>query len=154
MKKLVALEPEVYHALKEGKHQPIEKKVLSDLDVEMTKILNSNKPDFEKAALYHQVLQKSNLIRRKAKRKHEPETKLAESAILSKFKKKKTSAHNLLEKVKQQNNLTWDQEGTLVLDERKVPGSNIHKLFQSSLKKREPTLPGLNEFESLVWEKA
>ena len=151
MKKLIALEPEVYQALKQGRHEPIEKKILSDLDVQMNEILNSNKTDSEKATLYNQVLQRSNLIRRKSKSKQDKETKLADSAILSKFKKR-TRAKKLLEKVKQQKNLTWDQDGTLVLDDRKIPGSSIQKLFESSIKKREPTLPGLNEFESLVWE--
>ena len=117
----------------------------------MNEILNSNKTDSEKATLYNQVLQRSNLIRRKSKSKQDKETKLADSAILSKFKKR-TRAKKLLEKVKQQKNLTWDQDGTLVLDDRKIPGSSIQKLFESSIKKRQPTLPGLNEFESLVWE--
>ena len=40
----------------------------------------------------------------------------------------------------------------MILDNRVVPGSNIDDLLQSALKKRDPTLPGVREFESMLWE--
>ena len=42
----------------------------------------------------------------------------------------------------------------MVLDDRVMPRSHIDNLFQSTLKKRDPTLPGVHEFESLLWESA
>ena len=58
MRKLIALEPEVYEKLK-NKHQVTDKKVLSELDAKMQKILTSNRPDSEKVTLYNEALQKS-----------------------------------------------------------------------------------------------
>ena len=46
MRKLIALEPEVYEKLK-NKHQVTDKKVLSELDAKMQEILTSNRPDSE-----------------------------------------------------------------------------------------------------------
>ena len=54
MRKLVALEPEVYEKLKEPKRN-IETKILSDLDKQMNEILISQYPDHEKVKLYNQV---------------------------------------------------------------------------------------------------
>ena len=44
MRKLIALEPEVYEKLK---YKAPDKKVLSDLDRKMQEILQSNRPDSE-----------------------------------------------------------------------------------------------------------
>ena len=160
MRKLIALEPDVYQQLQQNqasstndfKHKPIQNKILSKLDAEMNQILNSDKSDSEKVVLYNEVLQKSNFIRRKTTPNRRKEPKIAESTILSKFRKK-APAKKILSQLKHQKNLSWDDDGSLILDDIKIPGSNIHKLFQSSLKKRDPTLPGLNEFNSFVWEK-
>ena len=59
MRKLIALEPEVY-----AKLVP-EKKALSDLDQKMHEILTSNRPDSEKITLYNEVLQKSKIFLKK-----------------------------------------------------------------------------------------
>ena len=45
MRKLIALEPEVYAKLK---HQTPDKKLLLELDLKMQEILNSNRPNSEK----------------------------------------------------------------------------------------------------------
>ena len=84
MRKLIALEPEVYEKLK-NKHQVTDKKVLSELDAKMQEILTSNRPDSEKLTLYNEALQKSKLFLKK----FQPKTvkkPLSESAVLSVLK--------------------------------------------------------------------
>ena len=49
MKKLIALEPEVYHSLtSKTTHEKPEKKILSELDTKMQEILNSDLSAAEK----------------------------------------------------------------------------------------------------------
>ena len=40
----------------------------------------------------------------------------------------------------------------MLLDNLVVPEFYINDLFQSTLKKRDPTLPSAREFESMLWE--
>ena len=57
MKKLIALEPEVYHSLtSKTTHERPEKKILSKLDTKMKEILNSDLPAAEKMQLYNEAL--------------------------------------------------------------------------------------------------
>ena len=62
MRKLIALEPEVYEKLK---HEAPDKKVLSDLDRKMQEILQPNRPDSEKVTLYNEAFQKIKVISEK-----------------------------------------------------------------------------------------
>ena len=64
MRKLIALEPEVYEKLK-NKHQVTDKKVLSELDAKMQEILTSNRPDSEKVTLYNEGVAKIKVISEK-----------------------------------------------------------------------------------------
>ena len=50
MRKLIALEPEMYKKLK-NKHEVTDKKVLVELDAKMQEILTSNRPDRAKITL-------------------------------------------------------------------------------------------------------
>ena len=81
MRKLIALESEVYEKLR-NKHEIAGKKVLSKLDAEMQEILTSNRPDSEKITLYNKVLQKSNLFLKKFQQKTLVKKPLSESAVL------------------------------------------------------------------------
>ena len=148
MRKLIALEPEVYEKLK---HETPDKKVLSDLDRKMQEILQSNRPDSEKVTLYNEALQKSKLFLKKSQPKTPVKKPLSDKVVLKRYKKC-ARVKKLLKEAKSKKNLDWDADGQMVLDNRVVPGSNIDDLFQSSLKKRNPTLPGVREFESLLWE--
>ena len=76
---------------------------------------------------------------------------LSESAVLKRFKKR-TKAKKLFKDATSKKNLDWNEDGQMLLDDRVVPGSHIDDLFQSNLKKRDPTLPGAREFESMLWE--
>ena len=76
---------------------------------------------------------------------------LSENAILKRYKKR-AGVKKLLKEAKSKKNLDWDADGQMVLDNRVVPDLNIDDLFQSALKKRNPTLLGVREFESLLWE--
>ena len=64
MRKLIALEPELYEKLK-NKHEVADKKVFSKLDAKMQEILTSNRPDSKKVTLYNEALQKSKLFLKK-----------------------------------------------------------------------------------------
>ena len=70
MKKLIALEPEVYHSLTtKTSHEKPEKEILSELDTKMQEILNSDLPAAEKMQLYNKALQKSKLFQQKTQAK-------------------------------------------------------------------------------------
>ena len=76
---------------------------------------------------------------------------MSESAVLKHFKKR-TKAKKLFKDATSKKNLDWNEDGQMLLDGRVVPGSHIDDLFQSTLKKRDPTLPNAREFESMLWE--
>ena len=65
---------------------------------------------------------------------------LSETAGLKRFKKR-TKAKKLFKDATSKKNLDWDEDGRMLLDDRVVLGSHIDDLFQSTLKKRDPTLP-------------
>ena len=152
MRKLIALEPKVYENLK-NKHEITDKKVLSELDAEMQEILTFNRPDSEKITFYNKALQKLTLFLKKFQPKTPVKKPLSESAVLQSFKKR-TKAKKLFKDATSKKNLDWNEDDQMVLDDQAVPGSHIDDLFQSTLKKRDPTLPGIHEFESLLWESA
>ena len=136
MKKLIALEPEVYHSLtSKTTHEKPEKKILSELDTKMQEILNSDLPAAEKMQLYNEALQKSKLFQQKTQAKSKPVEKLSDSAILSKVRKKTIFKRQLLKNIKEQNNLDFDDKGQILLDERVIPGLDINQIFQSVLNK-------------------
>ena len=66
MKKLIALEPEVYHSLTSKRnYKKHEKKNLPELDTKMQEILNSDLPAAKKMQLYNEAIQKSKLFQQK-----------------------------------------------------------------------------------------
>ena len=132
MRKLIALESEVYEKLK-NKHQVTDKKVLSELDAKMQEILTSNRPDSEKIILYNEALQKSKLFLKKFQPKTSVKKHLSESAVLKRFKER-TKAKKLFKDATSKKNLDWNEDGQMLLDDRVVPGSHINDLFQSALK--------------------
>ena len=148
MKKLIALELKMYAKLKQ---QAPEKKALSNLDQKMHEILTSNRRDSEKITLYNEALQKSKVFLKKFQPKTSARKPLSENAVLKRYKKR-VRAKKLLKDATNKKNLDWDDEGCMILDNRMVPGSNIDDLFQSALKKRDPTLSSVREFESMLWE--
>ena len=64
MRKLVALEPQVYEKLKEGVVR-VETPILNNLDQEMQAILNSQRPAHEKLRLNDAALRKSEQFEKK-----------------------------------------------------------------------------------------
>ena len=77
---------------------------------------------------------------------------MPESTVLKRYKKRATRAKKLFKNAPSKNNLDWNEDGQMVLNKRVVPGSQIDDLFQLTLKKENPTLPGVREFDSLLWE--
>ena len=69
MRRLVALEPEIYEKLK--RHTP-KRQILSEIDRKMEEILNSDLPENEKLKLYKETLQKSMLFAKKSRPKPQP----------------------------------------------------------------------------------
>ena len=102
MRKLIALEPEVYAKLKQ---QTPEKKALSDLDQKMHEILTSNRPDSEKITLYNEALQKSKVFLKTFQPKTSARKPLSENAFLKRYKKR-VRAKKLLKDVTSKKNLT------------------------------------------------
>ena len=103
MRKLIALEPEVY-----AKLVP-EKKVLSDLDQKMHEILTSNRPDSKKITLYNsfknnKALQKSKVLLKKIQLKTSARKPLSENAVLKRYKKR-VRAKKLLKDATSKKNL-------------------------------------------------
>ena len=95
MRKLIALEPEVYEKLK---HETPNKKVLSDLDRKMQEILQSNKPDSEKVTLYNQALQKSKLFLKKSQPKTPVKKPLSDKVVLKTSRGEKTTQRSKKQK--------------------------------------------------------
>ena len=145
MRKLIALEPRVYDSLK---RRPLPEKIVSDLDQRMREILNSQGSESEKMTLYNEALQKSRLfLKRKLNEDTALEdTSLNEATVLKPFTKKRAKAKKILNSIKSKKNLSWDREGTVLLDHRKVPGTKIESLLKKSLKKPK------TELDSLIWE--
>ena len=139
------MEPEVY-----AKLVP-EKKALSDLNQKIHKILTSNRPDSKKITLYNEALQKSKVFLKKFQPEMSARKPLSKNCGFKQYKKC-VRAKKLLKDATSKKNLDWDDKGCMILDNRVVPGSNINDLFQSALKKSDPTLPGICEFESILWE--
>ena len=69
MRKLVALELQVYEKLKEGVGR-VETPILNNLDQEMQAILNSQRPAHEKLRLYDAALRKSEQFEKKDCRRY------------------------------------------------------------------------------------
>jgi len=155
MKRLIAVEPEVYEKLKRG--TPVEKRVLSDLDRSMEKILQSNAPDTEKIKLYNEAMQKSLLYSKKTQKKPKPvvvkekSQPVTEQALLKRYTKK-SAAKKVLGKIQKNRSAGWDADGHFVLDGQAIPSSDITTLLHSAVKKRDATLPGWKEFESIQWQ--
>ena len=154
MRRLIALEPEVYERLrakeKPTEHKIPEQRVLSALDKEMNDILNSNRSDSEKIKLYNATLQKSRFYQRKVRPKEFViKTKPTPEENILKKTKKKVKAKQLLKDIKEQKNLSWDSEGRMLLDERPLPGRNIDDLLLSTLKDKKPDL---QKFQSVLWK--
>ena len=105
-----------------------EKKVLSDLDQKMHKILTSNRPDSEKITLYNEALQKSKVFLKKIQPKTSARKPLSENTVLKQYKKR-VRAKKLLKDATSKKNLDWDDKGRMILDNRVVPGSNLTICF-------------------------
>ena len=63
-------------------------------------------------------------------------------------------SQNLFKDATGKKYLDWNEDGQMVLEDRVVHGSHIDDLLHSTLKKYDPTLPYIHEFESLLRESA
>jgi len=99
--------------------------------------------------LYNEALQKSRLYEKKKLPKNpKKEKSLTESTLLKGYKKQ-THAKRVLKAVRDSRSSGWNEKENLIVDGQAIPKSDIKKLLHSALRKRDVTLPGWNEFNSL-----
>ena len=63
---------------------------------------------------------------------------------------KTNQSQKTIQRRHQQKEFNWNEDGQMILDGRVMPGSHIDDLLQSTVKKRDSTLPGVCEFESVL----
>ena len=155
MRKLVAVEPELYERLQ--KRGSIQSRIVSDLDKRMPEILNLDLSQPEKLSLYSEALQKLIHFGKKSSSATSPKSPIAEGEILKKIPKpKQTRAKKVLQQIKDSKNVGWDDKHRLTLDRQAVHGSDISELVDEaatritkSRKRKKPI--GWSEFES-IWQ--
>ncbi len=133
-------------------------KVVAKLDDEISDLLKNNKLDqYDKAKLYSQILQKYLSTRENINPVTQPAPVVpaqpdmktySDSAIMDtvpgKFGKQ---ARNLLRHIHSAENLKWNDDGQVLVDDQPIRGSNIVDLFNDVLRRRKTSQPkGWREF--------
>ena len=153
MRRLIVLEPAAYEKLTLQHKQKPEEKILSTLDKKMQDILGLKIPAHEKMQLHNEALQKSQLYERKTRRKEGVKEKSLSQSEILKVYKKTAKPRKILKSLHENKNSFWNASGNLIVDDQVMPSSDIRKLLRSAVGKRNTTLPGWKEFNSLSrWE--
>ena len=124
----------------------------SRLDVEMSKILNGTDDDREKWAKYQQVLSRYLQLKNTERpaipqpKKEEDETDTAavasdnsmldRSILLTVPNKFRSKAKNLVSRLRNAGNVTWDTRGDVLIDGAPIPGANIVDLVNAAMRER------------------
>jgi len=146
VKKMVLVEPRVFETMKAKKYEntPIQN-VLSELDEEMNKILTrSDLPSSEKIKLYDQVLQRYMVYKDKLnntvqKVQIEDKKVYEENEILKGFPNQYLSkAKQLVNFIKSNSSIGWNNTGELMFDEKPIPNTNIRDLVYTAVQKSQP----------------
>ena len=109
----------------------------------------------KKCYIYNNIFGKSKVYQQKRRtRRVQKKEKLPKQAILKHFKKAKNKkVKRILKGIEEQENISWNNAGNLVLDDRPIPSSNITELLCSAVVKKEPNNPGWQSFDSVLpWE--
>lgn len=143
------------------KHVPT-KKQMSELDVAMSKILNSSLPDHQKVQQYYELLKRKMDLQEfntpwvapqkqeeEEPIKQEPQQEDYDSFILASVPKPmKKQAEGLLVFLKSQSKtFTWDKTGTITYRGEKWNASNLAELFHLIFNlNKKPPVAAQNEF--------
>jgi len=138
--------------------QPPLVKVVSDLDTQMNEVLaRTDLSTSKKVRLYDQILQRYIVYKKKLTEKQahvvvREKKDFPEGEILrhvTKQYKKKTE--ELLEFIKSNPSLGWNDSGEFVYDHRAVASSNIKDLIAAAARNtKKSRLPGWNEFQKAL----
>lgn len=144
-RKMMIVPPELIQRLTASENsQP---KILTQLDNEMDKILNSQLPDHDKWLQYNQVLQRFLHFAGQTRQPvsiavENKKESLTHSDILvtlpDVYKKK---AENLINTLTSSGSLNWDNNGTVTIKGVTLPSSNIIDLINDALRPRKSTSP-------------
>lgn len=162
-----------------SKHVPTQKH-MSDLDNEMSRILNSSLNEYEKLRKYYDILQKKlnmenfnlpwktitpeitthdSVVKEEEEEKekktleHEPEKELYyDSMILNSVPSRmRNHANNLLQILKNHSNmLSWNEKGEISVHNRKYEHSNIGDLFNLLFTHNQKRVKAQQEFLSVL----
>src|SRR5215470_9227401 len=145
-KKYILLDPGTYERqmIRNVDKTPIEKKI-SEMDVQIRSILDSQDPDDIKAGKYAQALNKFRFV---SKSTPPPQTRIQEEDILDSISNNaRHKAKRLLDNIKENTELNWNDNGELVYRQSVVPNSNIVHLITDILKPKTVDRPvGWKEF--------
>jgi hypothetical protein len=144
-KKMVVIDPRSLEQM-QLKSQRIQE--MSNLDMDMDKILHKDIPDHQKAQLYNQILQKYLTYKKQVTSPEAEEQKTSESSINNtetlshsitdtvpgKFKRK---AELLVNRLKQVPELTWNEKGEIIYKGNLQENSNITDLVNDVMRARK-----------------
>lgn len=157
-----------------SKHTPVEKH-MSDLDVEMTKILKSSLDEYEKVQKYYEILQRKmklenfNLPWKKNEDSTEPanispdeENKSSASIKKQEYdtlilntvpQNRQKQASHLLQIVKEHPHmLSWNEKGEISIRNKKMENSNIADLFHLLFTNKKKPVKAQKEFLNTLYE--
>ena len=144
-KKFVLVDPTVYEKqiARNVDKSPIEKKI-SEMDVVIRSVLDSDEADDIKAAKYAHALNKFRFITRST----QPRSGLKYEDILDSISNNaRHKAKRLLDNIKENTELGWNENGELIYRQSVVPNSNIVQLITDILKPKTVDRPvGWKEF--------
>ena len=122
-------------------------KALSGLDGEISEILNSDLSDELKAKQYSATLSRFRNYDEDRTLKEKPIEKLESQVLESVPTDVKYKAKRLIDRLKRDKTVDWDEDGQLIYRQRKIPKSDIVELFSDALKSK----PAAND-SPVGWE--
>lgn len=169
-KKMVLVTPEVFERINQVNE--VQPNTLSLLDNEMKEVLgNNNISDYEKWGIYNQILQRylkvinntrkpmslplTSEIKQQEK-VHTPTNHFGDGdfEILESVPKTfRSKAKLLLQKLKRENNIKWDDQGVVFINQKRINNSNITDLLNDIVRPRKTADPnGWQEFAHALKE--
>ena len=125
----------------------IKDKALSALDSEIGEILNSEVSDELKAKQYSATLSRFRNYSQDQTQKINPIEKLESQVLKSVPHNDKYKAKRLIDRLKRDKTVEWDDDGQLTYHQDKIPKSNIVDLISNTLKSKSAEEPPIG------WEK-
>lgn len=149
-KKMALVDPKVLQAFQSPTQDPL-KKILSELDKEMSRVLESDMSDREKVFLYNQILHKYNEFRTQNDKpltvqlKPPPETHLSsaveDQVIQFMPMAHKTRAIDLMNRIKRSEDLSWNDKGEFVYQGKPIENTHMVDLVGDVMRARKNVKP-------------